>query len=123
MKVINTWTDMQLLKNSESLPQSFLLYLEQECMDLMNAYYDSEWMEDFSLEPHGNMIVLEPGDNIPGGIGKSVWVEYVEKFALDDVEIYRMFVLETEDHGILYYSIVGTLGDQSELFLKEHAGE
>jgi hypothetical protein len=121
MKVINTWADLQLLKKSESLPQSFMLYLEKECMDLMNAYYDCEWMEDFSLEPHGNIVVLEPGDSIPEGIGESVWVEYVEKVSLDDVEVFRMFVLETEDYGVLYYSIVGSLDAESEAILQEYA--
>jgi hypothetical protein len=120
MNVIKGLVDLQLLQEEKELPRSFLDYLREEWMELYKLYSDGESLEEFSLEPHGIQIVLEKGDNLPDEIGVIVFPEYVERISFNNMDIYRMYVMEAEDYGRLYYSIVGTLNDESEAFLQEH---
>lgn len=99
MKVIKDHADLQELKVAGKLPELFLHYLEGEWNDLYEVFSEGEEMDEFSLEPNGKQIVLEPGDLLPEGLGETYWVEYVEKIRLDDVEIYRMYVMEAEAMG------------------------
>jgi hypothetical protein len=123
MKLIKTYDDVQQLKESSTLPNTFLLYLEWEWNDLYGAFSDDEEKEKFSLEQHGKQMVLEAGDSLPKGLGEIYWPEYVEKVQVDEVDIYRMYVMEMEGHGILYYWLEGTLDKESERILREYKGE
>ncbi|SEC34396.1 hypothetical protein [Paenibacillus sp. GP183] len=117
MIVVKTYTDVQALNEAGAFPESFRGYVERDWIDLYEAYSDEEDISEFSLEPHVRQVCLEPGDKVPVGID---WPEYVERFCLDDFEINRMYVPETEEFGVLYYSIVGTLDNHSEDFLREN---
>ncbi|MGE5661551.1 MAG: hypothetical protein ACM3X1_04815 [Ignavibacteriales bacterium] len=121
MKIIKGHVDVELLKEENSLPQAFVEFLENEWMELYEAYSDGESLEEFSLELHGMQIVFEKGDRLAEGFGEVIFPEYVEKIRFKDIELYRMYVMEAEDYGKLYYSIVGTLDDASEAFLQEYA--
>jgi hypothetical protein len=123
VRVITVYADLMKLKESNDIPAPFLEYLEQEWNGLYEALSNGEERGEFSLKAHGKQIVLEPGDRIPEGIGESYWPEYVDRIRLEGMEVYRMYVMETEDYGNLYYSIVGTLDEESEMILREYAGE
>ncbi len=90
-------------------------------MEFYEAYSDGEPLEEFSLEMYGMLIVLESGESLSEGIGNTIFPEYVERISLENVDIYRMYVMEAEDYGQLYYSIVETLDDELEAFLEEYA--
>jgi len=121
MQIIKGFLDLELLRENATLTSSFLDYLETEWMEFYEAYSDGVPLEEFSLELHGMQIVLESGDSLPEGMGETIFPEYVEKISLDDVDIYRMYVMEAEDYGKLYYSFVGSLDDESEATLGEYA--
>jgi hypothetical protein len=123
MKVIKVYEDLQRLKRTSSLPDMFLQYLELEWNGLFEAFTDDEERGEFSLESHGKQVVLEPGDRLPKGLGEIYWPEYVEKIQVDEVEIFRMYVMEMEDYGVLYYWIAGSLDEESETMLREYTGE
>jgi hypothetical protein len=45
---------------------------------------------------------MMPGDKVSHGLS---WPAHVEQIFPDDSEIYRMYVMESMEFGILYYSI------------------
>jgi hypothetical protein len=120
MKVIKGLVDLQLLREGDAMSESFHDYLKGEWMELYELYSNGEPLEEFSLEPHGVQIVLEKGESLPKDMGELILPEYVERISLDKVNIYRMYVMDVEDYGKLYYSVIGTLDDESEAFLQEY---
>ena len=50
------------------------------------------------------------------------FVEFVELGSIEEsILMYRTFILNDDESGIMLYSIVGTLGDETESFLAEQA--
>jgi hypothetical protein len=117
------YADLMLIKESNDFPAPFLEYLEQEWNGLYEAFSNGEERGEFSLENQGQMLVLEPRERIPVGFFDSYWPEYVDRIRLEGMEVYRMYVMEAEDYGKLYYSIVDSLDEESEMILREYAGE
>ena len=118
VKVILTHADLMSLKTANEFPEPVLSYIEREWCDLYEAYSDGEAISEFSLKGHDHQVCLGPGDSLPKDLD---WPEYVERVLLGDLEIYRMYVMDAEDCGVLYYSIVGTLHEEFERFLMKHA--
>jgi hypothetical protein len=121
LKQIKGLGDLQMVKNERTFSNTFLKYLEQEWLELYETYSDGKEKEKFTLDQDQRLVILEPGDSIPKGFRKTYFPEYVEKVLLDDVELYRMYVMEAEDYGVMYYSIVRTLDVESEVILQEYA--
>ncbi|MGU3471500.1 hypothetical protein ACLBWT_10170 [Paenibacillus sp. D51F] len=118
MKMILTHADLMSLKAAKEFPELLLSYIEREWCDLHEAYSDGKAMLEFSLAGHDCQVCLGPGDSLPKELG---WPEYVERVQLGGLQMYRTYVMEAEDCGILYYSVVGTLDEASERFLMEQA--
>jgi hypothetical protein len=126
MRIIQTHRDLQVLKQANMLPKSYMAFLEEEWHGLFEALGVGESREEFSLHDHGYMVVLEAGDyNLePVGIEEGLrnsWPEYVERIPLKDVDIYRIGVLYNNDYMMLFYSVVNTLDEETEAWLKEQA--
>ncbi|TVY08428.1 hypothetical protein [Paenibacillus cremeus] len=117
LRVILTHNDLLWLKAANVFPESFLDYVRKEWYELYEAYADGIELLDFSLENHDRQACLEPGDKLP--CDKN-WPEFVERVQLGALELYRAYVLEAECCGIMYYSIVGTLEEESEQRLREY---
>lgn len=118
MKEILTFADLKTIEAAGVFPQQFLNYIEREWLGLYEAYSEDEDLKEFSLAEHDRQVLLEYGDQVPKDLST---IEYVELVQLDGLELYRMYSMETEGKGTLYYSVVGTLDEETERFLKEQA--
>lgn len=118
MKVILTYKDLMSLKTASEFPEPLLSYIAREWCGLYEAYSDGETISEFSLEGHYHQVCLGLNDSLSRDLGRP---EYVERVQLGVLQIYRMYVMDVEDCGILYYSVVGMLDEASERLLMEHA--
>lgn len=102
-------------------------YIVQEWMQFYNAFSLDEHVEDFEMSTHCRMVLLETSEDDIELIGLpssllDCTAEYVELVTIEEsILMYRTFILNDNESGIMLYSIVGTLGDEKESFLAEQA--
>lgn len=126
MRIIQMYKDLQVLKQTNVLSDSYMAFLEGEWHGLFEALSTDVNINQFSLQEHGYIVCLEAGDcnlepvGLPEGLCQS-WPEYVEKISLGDTALYRIGILYNNEFMMLFYSIVGTLDTETENWLAEHA--
>ncbi len=125
MRIIQTYKDLQTLKQANVFSNSYMAFLEEEWNDLFEALNSDKAKEQFSLQEHGYMVCLESGDyNLePLGLTEGLcnsYPEYINKIPLGDIDIYRIGILYNNEYMMLFYSIVDTLDEETEAWLAEH---
>lgn len=126
MKILDEYCDLNQL-SEKRIPHEVKRYIVQEWMQFYNAFSVDEHVEDFDMSKHCRLVILETsGDDIELiGLPSSLLdctVEFVELVTIDEsILMYRTFILNDNESGIMLYSIVGTLGDETESFLAEQA--
>lgn len=124
MKVLDEYSDLHQL-SLERIPHEVKRYIVQEWMHFYNAFSLNEHVEDFDMSRHCRMVLLETSEDdfeligLPSSLVDCT-VEYVELVTIEEsILMYRTFILNNNESGIMLYSIVGILGDETESFLVE----
>ncbi|WP_342538879.1 hypothetical protein MKY15_02540 [Sporosarcina sp. FSL K6-1540] len=126
MKVLDECSDLNQL-SGKRIPHEVKRYIVEEWMQFYNAFPLDEHLEGFDMSKHCRMVLLETSEDDIELIGLhssllDCTVEYVELVTIEEsILIYRTFILNDNESGIMLYSIVGTLGDETESFLAEQA--
>ena len=129
MKVLDEYSDLNQL-SEQKIPYEVKRYIVQEWMQLYYPFSLDEHVEDFDMSKHCRMVLLETSEDDIESIGLpssllDCTAEYVELVTIEEsILMYRTFILNDNESGIMLYSIVGTLDDETESFLAqaEHAG-
>lgn len=130
MRIIQTQQDLTSLHFS-SLTPPLLSHIERYFDQLKDMHGD---IEDtiFSLQKHGYIVILEPGDNLydlsivglnsedAGLLGSSP--EYVESIDLNGLTLYKIVVMYTDDYLMTFFTIAGWHDDVIERWLRQKAG-
>lgn len=126
MKVLDEYCDLHQLCE-EGIPHEVKLYIVQEWMQFYKAFSLDEHVEDFDMSKYCRMVLLETLEDDIELIGLpssllDCTVEYVELVTIEErILMYRTLILNDNESGIMLYSIVGTLGDETDSFLAEQA--
>jgi len=126
MKVLDEYSDLNQLSEQE-IPHEVKRYIVQEWIQFYNAFSLEEQVEDFDMSKHCRMVLLETSEDdfqligLPSSL-LDCTVEYVDLVTIEVcILMYRTFILNYNESGMMLYSIVGTLGDETENFLAEQA--
>lgn len=130
MKAIRTAADLRSVSNS--LPKPYIQRLVADFSMLQRALADGESLDEFSLQDHGYLVILENGDDVrdlsevglnpedEGLLGSMP--EYVETLSLgDNLQVYKIAVLYDNDYMMFFYSQVGIHDEEVEEWLREQA--
>lgn len=130
MRIIQTQQDLNSLR-SASLSLPLLTHTEYYFHQLKAMHGDTEDTL-FSLQKHGYIVILEPGDNLydlsivglsqedAGLLGSRP--EYVEAIVLDGLTLYEIVVMYTDDYLITFFTVAGWHDDTIENWLSQEAG-
>ena len=126
MKILDEYSDLNQL-SEKRIRYEVRRYIVLEWMQFYNAFSLDEHVEDFDMSKHCRMVLLETSEDdfeligLPSGL-LDCTVEYVELVTIEEsILMYRTFILNDNESGIMLYSIVGTLDDETESFLAEQA--
>lgn len=124
MKKIKTLWDLYLLRDKNILTHAQNIYLIKSFVELYQALDCQNDIRDFSLEDHGYFVILEKEDDT---FLRSILVEgfeYIETEILEDKsQIFKIAVMQDNDHMMFYFSEVGQFSDIIEKELEEHCDE
>lgn len=130
MRTIQTQQDLTSLSSS-TLNPPVLSLIERYFSQLKEMHGDTEDTL-FSLQKHGYIVILEPGDNLydlsivglnpedAGLLGSSP--EYVEAINLNGLTLYKIVVLYTDDYLMTFFTLAGWHDDVIERWLRQEAG-
>ncbi|MHC1694022.1 MAG: hypothetical protein AB9835_01835 [Eubacteriales bacterium] len=121
--------DIEQLRDTSTLPQTIVDYLQSFFLNIYTTFSDGEDIYDFTLDSSGYIIVLMSADdvhNLPEvGLAKGLTSsvpEYVDKIMLMDgsqqLEVYHALFLTNNEWGLNVVSLVGSLDEESEAFLR-----
>jgi len=124
MKILDEYRDLNQL-SEKRIRHEVKRYIVKEWMQFYNALSLDEHVEDFDMCRHCRMVLLETSEDdfeligLPSSL-LDCTVEYVELVTIEEsILMYRTFILNDNESGIMLYSVVGTLGDETENFLAE----
>lgn len=132
MLTIRSIADVRNMLDPESLPRAYARWIEAEFSLLYDALADGEEIEQFSLQPHGYIVILQAGDDVrdlsvaglnpeSGGLLGSM-PEYIDTVTLENgTRVYKIGVLYADDYMMFFYSEVGIHDDEVEAWLAEEA--
>lgn len=133
MRIIKTFEDLELLKNTEVLNEDYLKSIEDYFLQLFEALgRNGETLDQFRLGwLEGFVLVLEEGDNLrdlslfglnpeaDGILGCSL--EYVEEYRLESITFYQIGILMDNECMMTFFSEVGAHDEEIEDYLAEEA--
>ncbi|WP_035296039.1 hypothetical protein [Brevibacillus thermoruber] len=133
MRTIKTHADLRCLRKAQVFSDPFTAYLEEEFLQLKEAFDFDGADEQFTLDVYGYMVVLEKGDNLrdlsvvglrreEGGLLGSL-PEFVEKVERDGECWYKVVVVYTNEFAMAFYVPVQALDDDEAIasWLEEQA--
>lgn len=111
---IKTKADIGRLKDKKQYSKDFILYLEAYYKELWESLGDEEAIEEFSLEDHGYIVILEETDNIQDlsevGLSKKdegllgVIPEWIELKEFEDgSSYYEILILYNNEYAMIFY--------------------
>lgn len=131
MRIIKTQEDIDVLYRARALPTALLDQVEDYFKQLRIELED-EVGNDFHLNSHGYIVVLEVRDNVrdlgnvglnseSGGLLGSC-LEYVELLDLDKgLQVYKVAVLYDNDYLMTFFTQAGAHDEEVEQWLKDQA--
>ena len=133
MRTIKTQADLRCLRKAQVFSEPFTSYLEEEFLQLKEAFDFDGADEQFTLDMYGYMVVLEKGDNLrdlstvglrreEGGLLGSL-PEFVEKVERNGECWYKVVVIYTNEYGMAFYVPAEAIADDEQLasWLEEQA--
>ena len=128
MILIRTINDVRRLGLEGSLPKEYSDYIEEFFLGLYEALGYGQDIEDFTLAGMAEIIILDgkvdSGEiRIPVIPGKpnllDTWPEYVEKYDLGQMAVYKIVLMPDNDCVVNIFSEVGQLDREVEHWLEE----
>ncbi|WNC13031.1 hypothetical protein [Brevibacillus brevis] len=133
MRTIKTQADLRCLRKAQVFSEPFTSYLEEEFLQLKEAFDFDGADEQFTLDMYGYMVVLEKGDNLrdlstvglrreEGGLLGSL-PEFVEKVERNGECWYKVVVIYTNEYGMAFYVPAEAIADDEQVasWLEEQA--
>ncbi len=126
---LKTLADFRRHRQAGSLPPEFLEHLETIFHELHESLGEDHSIENFSLDEHGYIVVLEKGDDLTdlqevglnpedkGLLG--TWPEFVELEKLSCGCYYRILILYNNEYAMLFFVRSGDFGSEIEAWLKK----
>jgi hypothetical protein len=116
MKTINTIYDLYELVTL--YPLQFMDFLKQEFMELFNLLGDGEELNDFNVPTDLAFSVLQISDELKGLVSSPFDLEFVERFHVEQITIYRVGI-RFNDEIAIYYTLKGFHTPEEEEWLDE----
>lgn len=119
MRVVKTMRDIEVLKSSGALPGAYLCHIEGYFRDLAECLGgEGQDVGTFDLEEHGYLVLLEPGDDLRGGLVSvgmhpehegllGAPLEFSERIDLEGMSVYRIGVMYDNDYVMVFYAPAG----------------
>lgn len=131
MKEIKTLADLGRVKKDDNLSGEYLGYIEEYFHLLVESLSDGIPPEDFSLEKHGYIVILEAGDDLrdleeiglnPAARGLlGSHPEFIERYECGGFAYYRIGILYDNEYMMILFSEVGIHDAGAEAWLAERA--
>ncbi|MHC1694072.1 MAG: hypothetical protein AB9835_02095 [Eubacteriales bacterium] len=131
MIVIKKLKDIKQLRDTSTLPQVIVDYLHNFFLNIYTTFSEGDEIHDFTLDSSGYIVVLQTADDVARlpevgltrGLTASV-PEYVDRITLSEsgqfIEIYQALFLRNNEWGLNVLSIIGSLNEASEAFLRDN---
>lgn len=130
MRIIRTYQDVVSLRSFNHC--SPLTNYISEYFQQLHKMLSREDEAEFSLQDHGYIILLEPGDNLhssrtlgldveSGGL-LDIHSEYVEAISIEGITIYKIAHMCDNDYLMTYFTIAGSHDEAIEEWLHQQAG-
>jgi hypothetical protein len=109
MHVIKSYRDLQELKKDEAVSSALITYTESMFTSLCQSLGDGQAVQEFTLDTHGPIGILQPGQTNLKPIGLEqelieTWPEFVEKIILSDGQtLFSVGILIDNDYVVLLY--------------------
>ncbi|EJL46604.1 hypothetical protein NDK47_25225 [Brevibacillus ruminantium] len=124
MRTIKTIQDVRLLREARVFSDAFAAYLEEEFLALKEAFDFDGLEEEFTLDMHGYMVVLEKGDNLRDlsvvGLDRNqngllgCLPEFVEKVERNGEHWYKVVVIYTNEYGMSFLLPLESVADDEQ---------
>lgn len=128
MIVIKTLANLRCLKRSKALPDSYVALIEENFMCLMDTlrHRETETEEEFSLDEHGYIVVLQRCDDLrdlstvglhrdEGGLLGGL--DWIDALPLGDRSVYIMNINYSDAYTMTFFSEVGIHDHEIEAWL------
>lgn len=128
MNIIKTLADLRALALSGAVSPAMAEYFAKELALLRDSLEPEIPLERFSLDVHGPIALLAPGEESLASIGvrgtvRDLIPEWVSRKAIGVVEWFAVFVLADNDHMLQIYVPRAGLVPDLEEWLAEQAEE
>lgn len=117
MKLIKTFNDLREIELE--FVDEFIMFLAQEFWEIFDALRGNERFTDFIAPEEHAFYVFQKGDDVLKVIDKPLDLEYVERFHVEQVSIYRIGI-RVFDEVRVYYSMDGVHDPAVDNWLKQH---
>lgn len=127
MKTIKTLKDIELLRSEKVIPEDYLEHVENYFNHLHESLNDGEPLDEFSLQQHGYIVLLERGDNVRDlscvGLGPNIngllgcRPEYLERYDLDSISFYKILVMYNNEYAMTFFTEKGIHDNEVEEWL------
>lgn len=120
MKIIQTLSDIEYLKATNTVPIELIKAIEQDFLNIYEAENDEVYLLNYRLSPWQALFVFEKGDDVLSKLNNSMTLEYVEKVESGQIAYYRGAIRNEYDIQI-YYSQENIHHKNIEDWLQEQA--
>lgn len=103
MYIIKTFKDLRDLAKEDKLTSAMTKYLENEIRLLHQSYEPETSADQFSLDIHGPIAILDSGDEDLSRLGllkslRDLMPEWVSRKTIGKLQFYAVFVLADNDY-------------------------
>jgi hypothetical protein len=128
--VINKLEDIEKIELSEDIPKDYKDEIKRKFIEVYDNISPVESIDEFSLEEYGQIVVLEPSDDIrnlsdigldDGGLMDS-YPEWIEYKMLDKTEVYYICIVRNNENVVVIYIRKDIFDDEVEIWLRTESG-
>jgi hypothetical protein len=128
--VINKLEDIEKIELSEDIPKDYKDEIKRKFIEVYDNISPVESIDEFSLEEYGQIVVLEPSDDIrnlsdigldDGGL-MECYPEWIEYKMLDQTEVYYICIVRNNENAVVIYTRKDIFDDEVETWLRTESG-
>lgn len=127
MHVIKSYRDLQELKEDVTVSSALITHAENMFTALCQSLGDGQAVQDFELDTHGPIGILQQGETNLNPIGLEqelvkTWPEFVEKIILSDGQtLFSVGILLDNDYMVILYLLATDASSSTLAWLEEQA--
>ncbi len=125
---VKTLKDLEKIKQNSSLPEMYKNEIIKYFHQLHMALGNGKPIENFSLDQHGYIVILEKCDDVRNlkNIGLSEGLlfscpEYIDRIKLSDFSVYKIHIMYDNEYMMTLYSRTGIHDKEVESWLAEES--